>query len=80
MSKNKTTYSKEKHEKLKKIMFKVDTILNRIITNFIFGSAILLTILLVVFLFYYIDKQSNLDMDQLNQMVEEEIKQNSLSE
>ena len=58
-------------------MFKVDTIFKRIITNFIFGCSILLILLLALIFRYYIDKQSNLNMDELNQIVEEEIKQNT---
>jgi hypothetical protein len=58
-------------------MFEVNTIFKRTITNFIFGSSILLILLLAMVFRYYIDKQSNLNMDELNQMVEEEIKQNT---
>jgi len=54
-------------------MNNLDTYLKRIITNVVFGCAILLILILAVTFRYYIDKQNNLNMDELNQIVEEEI-------
>ena len=54
-----------------------DTFLKRTLINVFFGSGILLILILVVVFRYYIDKQSNLNMDELNQMVENEIIQNN---
>ena len=54
-------------------MFKVNTIFKRTITNCLFGMGILLILLIAVSFRYYIDKQTNLDMGELNKMVEEEI-------
>ena len=54
-------------------MNNLDTYLKRIITNALFGCAVLLIIVLAVTFRYYIDKQNNLNMDELKQMVEEEI-------
>ena len=50
-----------------------DTFLKRTLINISFGSGILLILILVVVFRYYIDKQSNLNIDDLNQIVEEEI-------
>ena len=57
-------------------MNNLDTYLKRILTNVAFGCAILLIIVLAVTFRYYIDKQNNLNMDELKQMVEEEITKN----
>ena len=50
-----------------------DTYLKRILTNVLFGCAVLLIIVLAVTFRYYIDKQNNLNMNELKQIVEEEI-------
>jgi hypothetical protein len=47
--------------------------MKRIITNVAFGCLVLLILVLAVTFRYYIDKQNNLNMNELNQMVEEEI-------
>ena len=57
-------------------MNNLDTYMKRMLTNILFGSGILLIIILAVVFRFYIDKQSNLNMNELNQIVEEEIKQN----
>ena len=57
-------------------MNNLDTYLKRIITNALFGCAVLLIIVLAVTFRYYIDKQTNLNMDELKQIVEEEITKN----
>ena len=57
-------------------MNNLDTYIKRMLTNILFGSGVLLIIILAVVFRFYIDKQSNLNMDVLNQIVEEEIKQN----
>ena len=54
-----------------------DTFLKRTLINISFGSGIILILILVVVFRYYIDKQSNLNMNELKQIVEEEIKQNT---
>lgn len=54
-------------------MNNLDTYLKRILTNVAFGCAILLIIVLAVTFRYYIDKQNNLNMNGLEQMVEQEI-------
>ena len=54
-------------------MNNLDTYLKRILTNVAFGCLILLILVLAVTFRYYIDKQNNLNMNELNQMVEEEI-------
>ena len=58
-------------------MNNLDAALKRILINVLFGSGILLILVLAVVFRYYIDKQSNLNMDELNQMVEKEIIQNN---
>ena len=58
-------------------MNNLDTAIKRVLTNVVFGCAILLILILAVTFRYYIDKQNNLNMDELKQMVEEEIKQNT---
>ena len=58
-------------------MNNLDTYMKRMLTNILFGSGVLLIIVLAVVFRFYIDKQSNLNMDELNQIVEEEIKQNT---
>jgi hypothetical protein len=50
--------------------------MKRLLTNVAFGCAILLILILAVVFRYYIDKQNNLNMDELKQMVEEEITKN----
>jgi hypothetical protein len=57
-------------------MNNLDTALRRILINGLFGSGILLILVLAVVFRYYIDKQNNLNMDELNQIVEEEITKN----
>ena len=57
-------------------MSNLDTYLKRVLTNVVFGCAILLILILAVVFRYYIDKQNNLKMDELKQMVEEEITKN----
>jgi len=57
-------------------MNNLNTYLKRTLTNIVFGCVILLILVLVVTFRYYIDKQSNLNMDELKQMVEEEITKN----
>jgi hypothetical protein len=54
-----------------------DTFLKRTLINVSFGSGILLILILVVVFRYYIDKQANLNMNELNQIVEKEIRQNN---
>jgi hypothetical protein len=54
-------------------MNNLDTAIKRVLTNVVFGCAILLILILAVTFRYYIDKQNNLNMDELKQMVEEEI-------
>jgi len=54
-------------------MNNLDIVIKRILTNVVFGCAILLILILAVMFRYYIDKQNNLNMDGLKQMVEEEI-------
>jgi hypothetical protein len=54
-------------------MNNLDTAIKRIITNVVFGCVILLILILAVTFRYYIDKQTNLNMDELKQIVEEEI-------
>ena len=54
-------------------MNNLDTYLKRILTNVLFGCAVLLIIVLAVTFRYYIDKQNNLNMNELKQIVEEEI-------
>ena len=54
-------------------MNNLDSVIKRILTNIVFGCAILLISDLAVTFRYYIDKQSNLNMDELKQIVEEEI-------
>lgn len=54
-------------------MNNLDAYLKRILTNVLFGCAVLLIIVLAVTFRYYIDKQNNLNMDELKQIVEEEI-------
>lgn len=58
-------------------MNNLDTYIKRMLTNILFGSGVLLIIILAVVFRFYIDKQSNLNMGELNQIVEEEIKQNT---
>jgi len=57
-------------------MNNLDTALRRILINGLFGSGILIILVLAVVFRYYIDKQNNLNMDELNQIVEEEITKN----
>lgn len=57
-------------------MNNLDTAIKRVLTNVAFGCAILLILILAVTFRYYIDKQNNLNMDELKQMVEEEITKN----
>ena len=57
-------------------MNNLDSVIKRILTNIVFGCAILLISALAVTFRYYIDKQSNLNMDELKQIVEEEITKN----
>jgi len=54
-------------------MNNLDTFMKRLLTNVAFGCAILLILILAVVFRYYIDKQNNLNMDELKQIVEEEI-------
>jgi hypothetical protein len=54
-------------------MNNIDTAIKRIITNVAFGCVILLILILAVTFRYYIDKQNNLNMNELKQIVEEEI-------
>jgi len=54
-------------------MNNLDSVIKRILTNVVFGCVILLISALAVTFRYYIDKQSNLNMDELKQIVEEEI-------
>jgi hypothetical protein len=54
-------------------MNNLDTYLKRILTNVAFGCLVLLILFLAVTFRYYIDKQNNLNMDGLKQIVEEEI-------
>jgi hypothetical protein len=54
-------------------MNNLDTAIKRVLTNVVFGCAILLILILAVTFRYYIDKQNNLNMDELNQIVEQEI-------
>ena len=54
-------------------MNNLDTAMKRVLTNVTFGCAILLILILAVTFRYYIDKQNNLNMDELNQIVEQEI-------
>ena len=53
-----------------------DTYLKCILTNALFGCAVLLILVLAVTFRYYIDKQNNLNMDELKKIVEEEITKN----
>ena len=57
-------------------MNNLDSVIKRILTNVVFGCVILLISALAVTFRYYIDKQSNLNMDELKQIVEEEITKN----
>jgi len=57
-------------------MNNLDTVMKRLLTNVAFGCAILVILILAVTFRYYIDKQANLNMDELKQMVEEEITKN----
>jgi hypothetical protein len=57
-------------------MNNLDTAMKRVLTNVTFGCAILVILILAVTFRYYIDKQANLNMDELKQMVEEEITKN----
>ena len=57
-------------------MNNLDSVIKRILTNIVFGCVILLISALAVTFRYYIDKQSNLNMDELKQIVEEEITKN----
>ena len=57
-------------------MNNLDTAIKRVLTNVVFGCVILLILILAVTFRYYIDKQNNLNMDELKQMVEEEITKN----
>ena len=59
-------------------MNNLDSFIRRMLINVLFGSGILLIILLVVVFGYFINKQSNLNMDELNETVEKEAKQNAL--
>ena len=59
-------------------MNNLDSFIRRMLINVLFGSGILLIILLVVVFGYFINKQSNLNMDELNEIVEKEAKQNAL--
>lgn len=54
-------------------MNNLDTPLRRILTNMLFGTGILLILLLAVVFRYYIDKQTNLNMNELKQIVDQEI-------
>jgi len=54
-------------------MNNLDTAMQRILTNVAFGCAILIILILAVTFRYYIDKQNNLNMNELKQIVEEEI-------
>ena len=54
-------------------MNNLDTYLKRILTNVVFGCVILLILILAVTFRYYIDKQNNLNINELNQIVEQEI-------
>ena len=58
-------------------MNNLDTYMKRMLTNILFGSGILLIIILAVVFRFYIDKQSNLNMNELNQIVEKEIRLNN---
>jgi len=57
-------------------MNNLDIAIKRIITNVVFGCVILLILILAVTFRYYIDKQNNLNINELKQMVEEEITKN----
>jgi hypothetical protein len=57
-------------------MNNLDIAIKRVLTNVVFGCFILLILVLAVTFRYYIDKQNNLNMDELNQIVEEEITKN----
>lgn len=57
-------------------MTNLDTAIKRVLTNVVFGCAILLILILAVTFRYYIDKQNNLNINELNQIVEEEITKN----
>lgn len=59
-------------------MNNLDSFERRMLTNILFGSGILLIILLLLFFGYLINKQSNLNMDELNEIVEKEAIQNHL--
>ena len=57
-------------------MNNLESVIKRILTNVVFGCVILLISALAVTFRYYIDKQSNLNMNELKQIVEEEITKN----
>jgi hypothetical protein len=57
-------------------MNNLDIAIKRVLTNVLFGCFIILILVLAVTFRYYIDKQNNLNMDELNQIVEEEITKN----
>jgi hypothetical protein len=54
-------------------MNNLDIAIKRILTNVAFGCAVLLILILAVTFRYYIDKQNNLNMNELKQIAEEEI-------
>jgi hypothetical protein len=54
-------------------MNNLDIAIKRVLTNVLFGCFIILILVLAVTFRYYIDKQNNLNMYGLKQMVEEEI-------
>ena len=57
-------------------MNNIETPLKRLLVNALFGCAILLILALSVIFRFYIDKQTNLSMDGLKQITEEEIIKN----
>jgi hypothetical protein len=54
-------------------MNSIETPLKRLLVNALFGCTILLILALSVIFRFYIDKQTNLSMDGLKQIAEEEI-------